>query len=580
MCFRSLENSIRDMYVEGVIGTGRITGSRSVAFRQSSKSNSTGEHDHGIDIGARRNYAHEIESQKRSEDNARKREQETQRRAKEAEKRQKLLTLDYILRSSHENVIDLSKQRNLNMTTHNEEIVTEETHVFHVHMKPTIGRQHRMVDDNTSEPIGDKPKGDKLVLKVKAANKSEATNKAAKHVAKNYGIHNVVSITHKGLAEETNTEKRMKIKNVARPDDAAPISDKSTLGKTGQIKTKVIDEAKPTMSLPNFGLSASLIETARQIVQKKQDDNDKDSKKMSGGKTAVDFEPETNGKIKEAKLSPAEFMKGTRRAGTGTDDQLKADAVRKNAGPGSGKIRQLARDELKRRGVMKEQDVEQVDEVSKETLGSYVKKVAALPPEKIKPSREKGIEMASKKLHKEDVEQVDEVSKETLGSYVKKVAALPPEKIKPSREKGIEMASKKLHKEDARKVHGEKTQVDTKPKLSMQEKLLDKQQKISAVDFKALHDKKCSKCGKIDCDCNDVKEEVIDERELTPDEMNKREKYVKSMKPKLSDFEKRYPGRGKDVMHATATKMAKEEIELTSEEIEILNKISSQFTDE
>ena len=534
MCFRSLENSIRDMYVEGVIGTGRITGSRSVAFRQSSKSNSTGEHDHGIDIGARRNYAHEIESQKRSEDNARKREQETQRRAKEAEKRQKLLTLDYILRSSHENVIDLSKQRNLNMTTHNEEIVTEETHVFHVHMKPTIGRQHRMVDDNTSEPIGDKPKGDKLVLKVKAANKSEATNKAAKHVAKNYGIHNVVSITHKGLAEETNTEKRMKIKNVARPDDAAPISDKSTLGKTGQIKTKVIDEAKPTMSLPNFGLSASLIETARQIVQKKQDDNDKDSKKMSGGKTAVDFEPETNGKIKEAKLSPAEFMKGTRRAGTGTDDQLKADAVRKNAGPGSGKIRQLARDELKRRGVMKEQDVE----------------------------------------------QVDEVSKETLGSYVKKVAALPPEKIKPSREKGIEMASKKLHKEDARKVHGEKTQVDTKPKLSMQEKLLDKQQKISAVDFKALHDKKCSKCGKIDCDCNDVKEEVIDERELTPDEMNKREKYVKSMKPKLSDFEKRYPGRGKDVMHATATKMAKEEIELTSEEIEILNKISSQFTDE
>jgi len=55
--------------------------------------------------------------------------------------------------------------------------------------------------------------------------------------------------------------------------------------------------------------------------------------------------------LEEAKLSPAEFMKGARRAGSGTDDQLKADTKRKNAGPGSGKIRQMARAELKRRGV-------------------------------------------------------------------------------------------------------------------------------------------------------------------------------------------------------------------------------------
>ena len=53
-------------------------------------------------------------------------------------------------------------------------------------------------------------------------------------------------------------------------------------------------------------------------------------------------------------------------------------------------------------------------------------------------------------------------------------------------------------------------------------------------------------------------EEVqIDEKTLTKMEMKKREKIVKSMKDKASDFEKRYPGRGKEVMYATATKMAK-----------------------
>jgi hypothetical protein len=55
-----------------------------------------------------------------------------------------------------------------------------------------------------------------------------------------------------------------------------------------------------------------------------------------------------------------------------------------------------------------------------------------------------------------------------------------------------------------------------------------------------------------------TKEETqIDEKTLTKMEMKKREEIVKSMKDKASDFEKRYPGRGKEVMYATATKMAK-----------------------
>jgi hypothetical protein len=65
--------------------------------------------------------------------------------------------------------------------------------------------------------------------------------------------------------------------------------------------------------------------------------------------------------------------------------------------------------------------------------------------------------------------------------------------------------------------------------------------------------------SKLDSLLADIRSEQveIDEKTLTKMEMKKREEIVKSMKDKASDFEKRYPGRGKEVMYATATKMAK-----------------------
>lgn len=54
-----------------------------------------------------------------------------------------------------------------------------------------------------------------------------------------------------------------------------------------------------------------------------------------------------------------------------------------------------------------------------------------------------------------------------------------------------------------------------------------------------------------------VTEEYIEERTLTSNETSEKERIVKSMKKNLPDFEKRYPGRGKEVMYATATKIAK-----------------------
>lgn len=53
------------------------------------------------------------------------------------------------------------------------------------------------------------------------------------------------------------------------------------------------------------------------------------------------------------------------------------------------------------------------------------------------------------------------------------------------------------------------------------------------------------------------KEDFIDEKKLTKPEKKEKERLVKGMKTDASGFEKRYPGRGKQVMHATATKLAK-----------------------
>ena len=51
----------------------------------------------------------------------------------------------------------------------------------------------------------------------------------------------------------------------------------------------------------------------------------------------------------------------------------------------------------------------------------------------------------------------------------------------------------------------------------------------------------------------------LNERELTPSELKKREHYAMALKGKQGDFEQRYGKRGNEVMYATATKMAKNE---------------------
>ena len=83
--------------------------------------------------------------------------------------------------------------------------------------------------------------------------------------------------------------------------------------------------------------------------------------------------------------------------------------------------------------------------------------------------------------------------------------------------------------------------------------------KAAAPKAKAATTPKTKRKSKLDDLLASVRSEsvLIDEKTLTAAETKEKERIVKSMKDKASDFEKRYPGRGKEVMYATATKMAK-----------------------
>ena len=100
----------------------------------------------------------------------------------------------------------------------------------------------------------------------------------------------------------------------------------------------------------------------------------------------------------------------------------------------------------------------------------------------------------------------------------------------------------KIDADDFKKLRGEELKGN-------QHKIdANKNGKIDSHDFKLLRGKKKAN--------EDIE---LDERELSPAEADKKEKYVKSMKKGLPGFEKRYGDKAKNVMYATATKLAKNE---------------------
>ena len=158
---------------------------------------------------------------------------------------------------------------------------------------------------------------------------------------------------------------------------------------------------------------------------------------------------------------------------------------------------------------------------------------------------------------KEEVEQIDELSKSTLGSYANKATkdaatsssassnwAHTSDKAKNPRVKAA--AAKYSDEEEARKqkrLTGVGNAVN---------RLAKEQTEIQVIDFN---------------DVNGVQMSTIelDERELTAAETEKKEATVKSMKKNLQGFKERYGKDAKSVMYATATKQAKLKEETDSE---------------
>ena len=219
---------------------------------------------------------------------------------------------------------------------------------------------------------------------------------------------------------------------------------------------------------------------------------------------------------------------------------------------------------LRAKKEVKKEEVEQIAELKKSTLGSYVKKAAkdqagdafehgedehrqygdpGEDPERDKDiedrerrmaNREKGIGRAVKRLTKEEVEQEEEKSmtfSEMLAAYKEHGLAVIAE------EPTEEEFNTEIKKAQAKSEGKEKADV---AKASVQ---AVKQEEIEVLDANVI---------------NGVEQIDIEERTLTKPEASKKEEIVKSMKKKMSGFKERYGERAKQVAYATATRIAKE----------------------
>ena len=94
--------------------------------------------------------------------------------------------------------------------------------------------------------------------------------------------------------------------------------------------------------------------------------------------------------------------------------------------------------------------------------------------------------------------------------------------------------------------------------MEVEKKATSDEKRFKQVDEMMVNGKKNCGCGKDPCETYG---NLPEDKEMTDAQMKKREKIVKGMKDKTADFKKRYGKDYKNVMYATATKMAMEEVE-------------------
>jgi hypothetical protein len=398
--------------LEGISSQGKMMGSRGSSFRDSSSSR---DQNSGLSIGASRAKDHEDAIKDASIASEKNRKNEIEKRNKEAKERQK----ETMQMSKEETVAEAKMTKKFVFDKPYQPLVKaysnhDTDHLKDMHKRWSESHQRNIkgsMDRDTSEKL----------LAVNYVLKSRGEDmKMPEH--KNLGMHTY------NMQEETNTEKREKIKNVARMGSAKSTSSKSILPITGEIKRKIVEE-KPIMSLPNFGLSASLIAAARQIVEKKDD------VKLTGGKTQVEVDPETDDRSEsDEDTSTSKKKKKLDSVGKEDDDidndgdSDESDSYLKNRRKAIGKAIKEDRYSAGTAYWTKHPDGPRSVNVSpSKTSGSatihYIETGKPGTKSKEVPTSElRHPDNMSKPFVMKENEQLDELSKKTLGSYVNKAS--------------------------------------------------------------------------------------------------------------------------------------------------------------
>ena len=225
---------------------------------------------------------------------------------------------------------------------------------------------------------------------------------------------------------------------------------------------------------------------------------------------------------------------------------------------------------------MKKEEVEELDELSKNTLGSYIKKANFAGgmadfkhgriADKRGDSKEKtSLAATSHKRTKGISTAVDKLSKEEVELDEVKMADLPSTKVQ-----GRSYGASKPEPHAVDTLSGPKQKelkdIDAEKNKKKFSEMVNLYQEKGLKSLSEMLAKEETEVVAYPLDVNEingvqismVQEEVeqIEERHMTDDEMNKREDIVKSMKKGIAGFKERYGDRAKDVMYATATKQS------------------------
>lgn len=158
----------------------------------------------------------------------------------------------------------------------------------------------------------------------------------------------------------------------------------------------------------------------------------------------------------------------------------------------------------------------------------------------------------AKELQKqnEEVEQIDELETKTLKSYIKKNIQTGRANTEKG-DQGLYTASKKVASKTSTSALDKKVKALSAKSSSQQTNPHEYETSRSELKKRNIYHfggKRINRNEEV---------ESVEERTLTEPEMKKREEVVKSMKKKLAGFKERYGSRAKEVMYATATKIAK-----------------------